>query len=98
MFTDISKVYRVGGLQPAQNTPKTSKSEKSENLPRISSSAPALVRDLQDKVEISDEARAIAKSEGVFGEEKAQKIDTTPVSENWYGAGYLMALNLVDEL
>lgn len=97
MIDQISRVYGSNSLLPPGKTSKST-TKQAPDLPSAKG-ASGLIPDLEDKVEISKEGLAAAKTlstDGKISSEISQDI-TDSVNESWYSVGYKAVINDLGE-
>ena len=96
LYTDPAGPVQPTGkpTQQGKEVAKTAPERPVRDLPV----AARLLPDLQDRVEISEEARAAAQTEEVNGGEiGVSDARRKAISDSWYAAGYAYALELIDK-
>jgi|GEM_PF-3109579 len=100
MVNNISKAYKSNeafSLNP--QTKSTSKPKTTETgIPSGALNHAARISSgLEDKVEISAEARQISTSKTNYGEEKVPSEMMKSIGSNWYSSGYALALDSLNK-
>ena len=96
MVDGISRVYanQIQPVKPAQSVEK----KDSVKVERRKEGAGTLVPDLKDKVEISEEGRKASKTLNIDHRVSVDKENVDAIQDNWYSAGYRMAVEESDQV